>query len=113
MSRAKDMKRLQDLAQLVLDQRLMGLRQAAERLERSRAQLSAINAAAASADLPPVAAGLVDVAYQRWADVRRAELNGAIARQSAEVIESRSEAGQAFGRVHALDGALARLAARK
>jgi hypothetical protein len=113
MSRAKDMKRLQVLAQLVLDQRLLTLKQAADRLERSRDQLAAINAAAAPADLPPVAAGLVDVAYQRWADVRRAELNGAIARQSADWIETRDVAGQAFGRVQALDGALARLATRR
>jgi hypothetical protein len=113
MSRAQDMKRLQAIAQLVLDQRLRTLNQAADRLERSREQLAAINAAASPADLSPVAAGLVDVAYQRWADVRRAELNGTIARQSAHWIESRGEAGQAFGRVQALDGALARLIARK
>jgi hypothetical protein len=113
MSRAQDIKRLQALAQLVLDQRLLALKQAADQLERSRNQLAAINAAAAPADLPPVAAGLVDVAYRRWADVRRAELNGTIARQSAVWIETRGEAGQAFGRVQALDGTLARLVSRK
>jgi len=113
MSQRHDRQRLQALAQLVLDQRLMVLKQAADRLERSRDQLASINAAAAPADLPPVAAGMVDVAYQRWADVRRAELNGTIARQSADLIDAKGVAGHAFGRVQALDGALARLRVRK
>ena len=52
MSQRHDMQRLQALAQLVLDQRLMALKQAADRLERSRDQLVSINAAAAPADLP-------------------------------------------------------------
>ena len=56
---------------------------------------------------------MVDVAYQRWADVRRAELNGTIARQSADLIDAKGVAGHAFGRVQALDGALARLRVRK
>ena len=109
MSRLSDIQRLEALAQLVQDQRLQVLKQAADQLERSRAQLEAINAAAAPADLPPVAGGLVDVAYRRWADIRRSELNGVIARQSVTWIEERSEAAQAFGRVQALKGALARL----
>ena len=36
-----------------------------------------------------------------------------IARQSADWIETRGAAGQAFGRVQALDGALARLVTRR
>lgn len=113
MSRAQDMRRLQALAQLALDQRQQGLRQAAERLERSRMQLQAVNGADMPADLPPIAAGLVDVAYRRWADVRRAELNTLIARQMVEWMEARSEAATAFGRVQALDGAIARTLTRR
>ena len=109
MSRPTDIKRLEALAQLVLDQRLQALKQSADRLERSRAQLQAINAGAAPAELPPVAAGLVDVAYRRWADLRRTELNGVIARQTVDWIEDRNHAGAAFGRVQALRGALSRL----
>jgi hypothetical protein len=108
MSRPSDVQRLEVLAQLVLDHRLQALKRTADQLERSRAQLEAINAAAAPADLPPVAAGLVDVAYRRWADIRRGELNGVIARQSADWIEERSQAALAFGRVQALRGALTR-----
>lgn len=109
MTKRNDLQMLATLSQLVLDQRLVGVRLAAERLDRSRAQLQAINAAAAPADLPPVAAGLVDMAYQRWADIRRAELNAAIARQTVTWMDEKSEAATAFGRLQALKGAADRL----
>lgn len=109
MTGRKDLQSLAVLSQLVLDQRLADLRRAAERLERSRAQMRAINAAGAPADLPPVQAGLVDLAYQRWADVRRAELNTTIALQTVAWMEARSEAATAFGRLQALEGAAQRL----
>jgi hypothetical protein len=109
MSRSADLRRLQALAQLTLDHRLQALNQASDRLERSRMQLAAVNGAAAPADLQPIAAGLVDVAYRRWADVRRAELNALLARQTAEWIEARAEAATALGRVQALQGAMTRL----
>ena len=113
MTKTQDAQRLQDLAQLMLDQRLHALRLAGEQLQRSRDQLSAINDPAAPVDLSPVTAGLVDVTYQRWADIRRAELNATIARQTVALIEARAEAGQAFGRTRALEGALTRLAQRR
>lgn len=113
MTSRKDLQSLATLSQLVLDQRLSALRQTAERLERSKAQLSAINAAGAPADLPPVQAGLVDLAYQRWADIRRAELNLAIAQQTISWIDAKSEAATAFGRVQALQGAAKRLDGRR
>lgn len=113
MTSYKDLQALATLSQLVLDQRLQLLRKRAELLNRSRAQLAAINARAEPADLPPVPAGLVDIAYQRWADVRRAELNTAIARQSVDWIEARAEASTALGRVQALEGVAVRLARRR
>jgi len=101
----QELKRLEALARLVLDHRLDQLRASVTRLERSEDQLQAVNAAAAPADLPPLAAGLVEINYGRWADIRRAELNTLIARQRAEVIEVRAEATTAFGRLQALRGA--------
>ena len=112
MTARGDLQRLEALAQLVLDRRLAQLRQAAVDLGRSQDQLAAINAAAAPGDLPPVAAGLVEINYGRWADRRRAELNGVIARQRAAMIEARADATQAFGRVQALQGTAAKLARR-
>lgn len=103
MSHRKDMNRVTALAKLVLDHRLSAVRDAAAQLARSREQLARINASADLADLPPVTAGIVDVRYQRWADIRRTELNILIARQTAAVIEARDAAGLALGRQTALE----------
>ena len=67
-------------------------------------QLNAISAAAAPADLSPVTAGVVGLAYQRWADIRRSELNAVMARQTAAWIDARAEAAIAFGRTQAMRG---------
>ena len=112
MTARVDLQRLEALAQLVLDQRLGQLRQNTTELDRTYKQLAAINAAAAPADLPPVSAGLVEINYGRWADSRRAELNAVIARQRVAVIEAKAEATLAFGRLHALQGAAAKVARR-
>jgi hypothetical protein len=109
MTARGDLQRLEALAQLVLDQRLGQLRQRGAELQRSHDQLAAINAAAAPGDLPPVAAGLVEINYGRWADRRRAELNAVIARQRASMIEARAEATLAFGRAQALEGTAAKM----
>ena len=109
MSQAKDLKRLAEVAQLMLDHRLGQLHGAASELERSRMQLGAINEAGRPADLEPVTAGKVALTYDRWADQRRAELNLVIARQTAAWMEARSEAQTAFGRVQALQGLTTRL----
>jgi hypothetical protein len=42
------------------------------------------------------------VLYERWAEARRAEINLTLARQTAEWIEARDAARQAFGRADAL-----------
>ncbi len=104
MSKASDLARLAQVAQLMLDQRLGQLRTAAADLERSRMQLSAINQAAQPADLEPVTAEKVALTYARWADQRRSELNLVIARQTAGWLEARTDAQTAFGRVQALKG---------
>jgi hypothetical protein len=102
MSRAKDLSQLADLAQLMLDHRLGTLKASSDRLEQSRMQLSALNQTAEPVDLDPVTAVKVGLDYERWADVRRAELNLVIARQTAAWLEARGDAQTAFGRVQAL-----------
>ncbi len=109
MSQAKDLKRLAEVAQLMLDHRLGQLHGAAAELERSRMQLAAINEAGRPADLELVTAGKVALTYDRWADQRRSELNLVIARQTVGWMEARSEAQTAFGRVQALQGLATRL----
>ena len=109
MTKSGDIRRLAGLAQLVLDHRLGLLRTTTADLERSRMQLASVNAAAEPADLGPVMAEKVALAYDRWADVRRSELNLVIARQTVDWMEARSEAQTAFGRVQALQGLATRL----
>lgn len=112
MTKARDLARLAELAQLMLDHRLGQLRLTADALDQSRMQLAAINRAPEPADLDPVTAARVGLGYDRWADVRRAELNLVIARQSAVWHEARSDAQTAFGRVQALQGLVAQVKAR-
>jgi hypothetical protein len=109
MTTARDLARLAELAQLMLDHRLCQLRAAASELDRSRMQLQALSASSPPADLPLVTAARAELVYDRWAEVRRADLNLVIARQTAEMIEARSEAGTAFGRLQALNGLAKRL----
>lgn len=109
MSKAQDMTRIAELAQLMLDHRLGQLRTTRVELDRSRSQLQAINAAAEPTDLPLVASQTVGLAYQRWADVRRSDLNLVIARQTADWIGAREDAGTAFGRLQALRGLVEKL----
>lgn len=110
MSRNDDLVRLTGLTELVLDHRLNQLREAAAARDRSCMQMAAISAAGAPAGLSPVTEGLVGLGYQRWADIRRGELNAVIARQTAAWIEARSGAAVAFGRVQAVRGIAERLA---
>jgi hypothetical protein len=113
MTKLHDLNRLAEVAQLMLDHRLGQLRVASSQLVRSRTQLQSINAAAKPADLPPVAAEKVALVYDRWADVRRADLNLVIARQTVKMMEARSEAETACGRLQALQGLARRLEERR
>jgi hypothetical protein len=111
MSRFRHLARLSELSQLMLDHRLGLLRVSAEQLDQSRMQMSAVNQTAKELDLDPVTAAQVGLSYERWADVRRAELNLVIARQTAAWLETRHDAQIAFGRLQALEGLAARLKA--
>ena len=114
MTKTKDLRRLGEVAQLMLDHQLGQLHSAAAELERSRAQLAAINQAARPAEnLAPVLAERVALTYDRWAEARRSELNLVIARQTVGWMEARSDAQAAFGRVQALQGLAARLKDRR
>lgn len=112
MTQGNDIAKIAALAELLLEHRLGLMRQAADRLDRSKMQVSAIDRAAEPADLPEVMAGLVACEYRRWADARKVELNGVMARQTADVLAARSEAETAFGRVQALRGIAEKLKGR-
>lgn len=102
MKRDQDMARLLDLAQMSLDHSLGRLRSSKAQLDHSRMQLSAITQGVQPGDLEPIMAARIGLGYERWADMRRAELNTVIARQTADWLEARDAAQTAFGRVQAL-----------
>lgn len=114
MTRTDQMKRMEEVAGLLFDSRLTDLKHAA----RARAETEARLAGLAAPDAPDgglsrVAAELAALNYQRWADVRRAELNQILARQTATWIDARDAARLAFGKTQALAGVAAKLAASR
>jgi hypothetical protein len=113
MTRPDDHGKIMALADLLLQHRLGQMRRTSALLERSRAQMAAIDQGAAAADLPDVMAERVACDYRRWADARKAELNEVLARQTLDVIAAREEAQYAFGRMQALRGIAARLQGRR
>lgn len=113
MTKASDMGRLAELAQLMLDHRLSKLRSAALELERSQMQRAALDLTTTPPDLEPVTAEKVALTYNRWADQRRSELNLVIARQTVDWMEARGDAQKAFGRVQALQGLATRLKGKR
>jgi hypothetical protein len=98
-----ELERLEGLANLVLDQRLAHLRQAADAKAQSEAALASLSASwPRDSDLIGASAELAELAYSRWADRRRAEINVILARQTHLWLEARQAASLAFGKVDAL-----------
>jgi DnaJ-domain-containing protein 1 len=102
--------RLQAIAELLRDARLAELRRLAESQAATRAALADLASVPAETRLSAPAALRAELAWQAWADARRAELNRTLARQTAEVEAARETAARAFGRAEALRGVLARMA---
>lgn len=101
--KAEDLGRLERLAHLMLDQRLTDLRQAADAKAQSEAALAALSAhRMPDSDLVGASTDLVELAYSRWADGRRAEINVILARQTHLWLQARQAACLAFGKVDAL-----------
>lgn len=93
---------LVEISRLMLDHKLAALTQATSARDESRARLAGLALPPAQTDLPLAAAAQAGLLYERWAEARRAEINLTLARQTAEWIEARDAARQAFGRADAL-----------
>jgi len=109
MTKAKDIARLSQITQLILDLKLADLRKAAAKRQHSLDLLESLNSAPPATDLSFVAAHQADLRYQHWADARRAEINLLLARQTADMHLARDAAGQAFGKDQALQSVKAKL----
>jgi hypothetical protein len=99
----QDLRRLGELTGLMLDHRLAVLRKAAEAKAQSETALAALSRPMPEGDgLVGASAELSALAYERWADARRAEINQQLARQTHIWMEARDAAQIAFGKAEAL-----------
>lgn len=99
MTKAAQLSQLAGLADMLLDSRLFALQAAARAKQDCEAQLAGLSAIPEpQADLAGVASQLASLQYQRWADVRRSELNQQLARRTVALIEARDSAREAFGK---------------
>lgn len=97
----KQIDRLSEIANLLLDVKLAEVQKASRAREESLARLADLNVAP-SDDPDPIAAAQVDLRYQLWADARRAEINMTLARQTAKWMEAQDDARAAFGKAEVL-----------
>ena len=109
MTKAKDLARLSQITQLILDLKLADLRKAAAKRQHSLDLLAGLNHAPVVTDVSLLAAHQVDLRYRQWADARRAEINLLLARQTADTHLARDAAGHAFGKDQALRSIKAKL----
>lgn len=98
MSDREKLGQLRQVSQLMLDIRLLALERAAQARQASLDHLADLNRPIPPTDLNPIVAGEVAMRYQNWADQRRSDINLTLARQTAEWVEARQNAAQAFGR---------------
>jgi hypothetical protein len=104
MSAPKELARLQSLAQMILDAQLAELRQVARARSETMAHLSDLKSPTVQMDdQMGVAEVKATLAYQLWADQRRAELNITLARQTALWLDRRDAARYAFGKADVLN----------
>ncbi len=112
MTRQVQMQRLQQVAALMFDSKLIDLRAAARAMQETRDHLADLAVSPADPDgLPQIALAVAALHYDRWADTRRAELNLTLARQTATWLDAQGAARLAFGKTQALAAVTAKLRA--
>jgi hypothetical protein len=98
-----DLRRLGELTGMMLDHRLAVLRQAADAKAQTEAALASLaRPLTGPDDLLGASSAIAALAYERWADARRAEINQQLARQTHVWMEARDAAQIAFGKAEAL-----------
>lgn len=103
MSDSEKLGRLNDLARLMLDLRLLELEKATRARQDSLDHLAELNRPQPPADDNPIVDGEVSLRYQGWADHRRSAINLVLAQQTAAWEEARRNAALAFGRGAVID----------
>ena len=112
MSKHDQLRRLQQVASLMFDSRLAQLKTTARAMQETRDHLANLaTAPEESTAMPPIAMAVAALRYYRWTDVRRADLNLTLARQTADWLNAREAARAAFGKTQALEAVKARISA--
>ncbi|MBT9246671.1 hypothetical protein KM031_10080 [Gemmobacter fulvus] len=101
MNRITQLRALSGLAALMRDQSLEALRRADQRCQETRDLIAGL-AAPPAEDIAPLIQAQAEIAYTRWADQRRAELNLCLARQMAEWVQCQDAARITFGKAEVL-----------
>lgn len=96
MTEDNPLHRLTQMSALLLEARTAKLREAAAAREALRAQLQALDQAAAPGDDPAIQRAAL--LYEAWAATRRADINQALARRQADWLQELDSARRAFGR---------------
>lgn len=102
MRKRQQVEQLKCLARASLDRDLAEVKASADARDALLARLAGLEPAVAPG-LDPMTAARIGATYQIWADARRAEINIALARSTADWLERREEAGKSFGRWQVLD----------
>ncbi len=102
MTRKEQLKQLAIISNLILDARLAALHVAAREKAESQRRLDDLDPKSWQNDLPLAAAAQAQSIYQAWVDVRRRDINHALAQQTAKWSEARDIARHAFGHTEAL-----------
>ena len=110
MTKKQQIEKLQHVAALLFDSKLAQLKIIAQAKHETEGHLTDLaQGASVTPDMPQISIEVANLRYERWADVRRAELNMTLARQTALWLDARGAAQVAFGKTQALDGIKARV----
>jgi len=101
MNLQNQLSRLKAISDLVRDQHLTKLQVCAAARTASLQRLDDLRVTQ-NGDLDPILQAQSMVRYQHWADLRRAEINLVLARQTVDWMEARGAAQSAFGRAEVL-----------
>jgi hypothetical protein len=90
------------ISRLILDVRLAHVDLAAKACEENRARLADLARPSSPSQLPLAVEAQATLRYERWAEARRAEINLALAKSTADWLTARDQARVAFGRAEVL-----------
>lgn len=96
----KRIDRLQQIAGLILDARLAEVQAAERARQESLSHLQSLRVPQPVTE--DVTSAQVGLRYEQWADMRRGQINMALARQTVTWMDAQDHARSAFGRAEAL-----------